>query len=168
MRRPLVLRQQPSDWTSLLTMQAGELVGRYVDSPEVVSFLQTLEGPPVEEDFADFHILDFPRSGFSLYIRPTGTVRTVFLYGEDCEEHRRWAGELPFTLSWSDSLTLVEQRMGPAEAWGESVSGPRSGRPWRRFDLGSVLFHVEFETSDGPITLLTFMQKLRPNSSSVA
>ena len=110
---------------SLLLMgcspQAAQLEPKANSAPEAASYQTVLGKPLSDKDVVDFMVANNCSSeaqfqvcrdaGMAFWIDPNQIVDTVYLYSRNAEGFRKFAGKLPFGLTFYDPMWQVQQKL---------------------------------------------------------
>jgi hypothetical protein len=117
---------------------------------EVISYQAVLGKPLGDQEVADFIVRNNCSSaaqfqlcrsaGMTLWIDSNQKVESVFLYSDDSDGFTAYQGQLPFGLTFTDAMEMVEQKLGyPVE-----IHAPQAGWVPRLPDQGVTPDHFRY------------------------
>jgi hypothetical protein len=130
------------------------LIGLRTSDPVLSEFLERIEEVLRIDHFAELEIREYGTSGMALYIDKDQRLVSMFFYGTEDEEHRRYRGRSPQDLSFRDSPAAVAEKLGQPESSGERSA---DGTPWERFRCGDGYVHIEYFPDLRGIRMVTVM-----------
>jgi hypothetical protein len=95
------------------------LLGKNRDSPEVKRFQEMVGEKAEESEFESgkFFFYSWKSKGLSLSF-VSGKLEVVFMYAEGADGFKQYQGELPAKLSFTDTRSEVEKKLGKPEVSG--------------------------------------------------
>ncbi len=109
--------------------------------------------PDPDEETPPQRYLVSESEGLQLLYSPTGRVTVLFLYDGTKEGFSRYAGSLPFGLSFDQTPNDVRKLLGQPSAEG----GPAGLQVLGGYDFPSFSAHVSFRTGGTAIEMVTLM-----------
>jgi hypothetical protein len=128
--------------------QLQALLGRHLKSKEIQDFLKTLKGKRQIDKFDTLYFYTYKEHGMDLRFNKDDTLITLFFFGKD-EDHNEYKGPLPIGLSFNDTLSDVERKLGkPTNSGGRAGAEYEASYP----KLGiSVTYADKHHSSDSRI-----------------
>lgn len=119
-------------------------------APKAITYEAVLGKPVGDQEVADFIVRNNCSSaaqfqlcrsaGMALWIDSDQKVQNVFLYPGDSDGFAAYSGELPLGLTFTDTMEMVEQKLGyPVE-----IHAPQAGRVSRLPDEGVTPDHFHY------------------------
>lgn len=130
------------------------VIGKTKKDAGVEFFFGAMNISPVVDSFGEMEIFSYPETGVDIYFNKEGEVCTIFLYGFSDEDHGKYKGNLPHSLTFNDDQLAVGQKLGvPVKSGIEK----NTGFSWERFDFEQYCIHVQYFLGCLDIQMVTLM-----------
>lgn len=144
-----------NDFTAMLGMRLDDVAKTDTVQPLMLGSKTDLIG--------DRLYLQMPSHGIGVDADFDGRVSTIFFYSEGMDDYRQFTGVLPEGISFGDSRSMVQGRLGKPDASGGGTVIHFFGKApkWDRFDRKQFSLHIQYTDDESSVSLVSLM---RPDS----
>jgi len=140
-----------------------KMLGMRLDDVAHMANVQPLMRDSITDLIDDRFHLQIPSYGIGFIASFDGRVSTIFFYSEGVDQYREFASELPEGITFRDSRSSVQVRLGKPDASGGGTVIQFLGKApkWDRFDRQHYTLHIQYTDAEEAINLVSL---IRPDS----
>jgi len=138
----------------------NDLVGIHLEDLSKSPFVQPLMRDSETELIGDEFHLQIRPHGIAFVASFDGRVSSIQFFSEGYQQFRRFAGELPEGISFKDSRSSLQRRLGKPDSSGGGTVIQFFGQvpKWDRFDRLHYSLHIQFVEDESSISLVSLMR----------